>query len=86
MGLFDIHRPTIKANLTRDLDSTLEENQFLLAAVEKIEGKNIVTALDEQASMVSLSQANSLLVIPAESEKGIKDSLVEVVMLERRYL
>jgi molybdopterin molybdotransferase len=86
MGLFDIHRPTIKANLTRDLDSTLEENQFLLAAVEKIEGKNIVTALDEQASMVSLSQANSLLVIPAESEKGIKDSLVEVVMLERRSL
>ena len=86
MGLLDIHRPTVKANLTKDLVSTVDENEFFLAVLEKIDGKNFVTPLEEQESMVSLSQANALLVISAEAQSAVKDSLVEVVMLERRYL
>lgn len=86
MGLREMHRPTLRARLQEKVVSTPEFHHFLLAILERDGEVNLVRPLDSQESMVSLADANALIVVPAdEGEKAI-GSDVEVIMLERRYL
>lgn len=86
MGLREIHRPTLRAHLKSPITSTLDFHEFVLGILERSDVEDQVRPLEDQESMVSLAEANALIVVPAEEGEKKSGSEVEVIMLERRYL
>ena len=90
MGLNEIHRPSVKANLNGAITSAPDFHEFILATLERSDRGNSVSPLPAangmREEMVNLAEANALIAIPAEESSKASGSEVDVIMLERRYL
>ena len=86
MGLYDIHRPVIKATLTNDVSSEVGRHSFVRGTLSTDNPqRRLVTALENQHDLVALSDATGLIVI-SESSSGAKaGEEVDVLVLERRF-
>ena len=86
MGLYDIHRPVIKATLTNDVSSEVGRHSFVRGTLSTDNPqRRLVTALENQHDLVALSDATGLIVI-SESSSGAKaGDEVDVLVLERRF-
>lgn len=84
MGLYDLHRPVIKARLDSGLSSVEGFHEFLLASLDR--GAGVVRVLEDQSSLLSLAEANALVAISSLDVEVKSGSEVDVIMLERRYL
>jgi molybdopterin biosynthesis enzyme len=84
MGLYDLHRPVVKARLKSDYSSVEGFHEFLLASLDREGG--VVTVLEDQSSLIALAEANALIAIsPLDLEVKVGRE-VDVILLERRYL
>ncbi|MEY3169634.1 MAG: hypothetical protein RL421_877 [Actinomycetota bacterium] len=86
MGLYDIHRPVIKATLTNAVASENGKHSFIrgtLSADNSV--RRQVTAIDNQGDLVTLSDATGLIVIPEGSSGAKAGDEVDVLVLERRF-
>lgn len=86
MGLYDIHRPVIKATLTNDVSSEVGRHSFVRGTLSTDNPqRRLITALENQHDLVALSDATGLIVI-SESSSGAKaGEEVDVLVLERRF-
>jgi len=86
MGLYDIHRPVIKATLTNDVTSEAGRHSFVRATLSTDNPqRRLVTALENQSDLVGLSDATGLIVIPENSIGAKAGEEVDVLVLERRF-
>jgi molybdopterin biosynthesis enzyme len=86
MGLYDIHRPVIKATLTSDVLSEVGKHSFIrgILSSDKPE-RRLITPIENQGDLIGLSDATGLIVI-TESESGASAGAeVDVLVLERRF-
>jgi molybdopterin biosynthesis enzyme len=86
MGLYDIHRPVIKATLTNAVASENGKHSFIrgtLSADNSV--RRQVTAIENQGDLVTLSDATGLIVIPEGSSGAKAGDEVDVLVLERRF-
>ena len=86
MGLYDIHRPVIKATLTNDVASEAGRHSFIRGVLSTDNpNRRLITALEKQDDLVGLSDATGLIVI-AEAATGARaGEEVDVLVLERRF-
>jgi molybdopterin biosynthesis enzyme len=84
MGLYDLHRPVVKARMKSAHISAEGFHEFLLASLDRESGE--VTSLEDQSSLLSLAEANALIAISPLDKEVSANSEVDVVLLERRYL
>lgn len=87
MGLHDIHRPVIRATLTNEITSESGKHSFIRSIFQSQSNseKRIVTALEEQNSLLTLSDATGLIVL-TDSMTGAKPGdEVDVLLIERRF-
>jgi molybdopterin biosynthesis enzyme len=86
MGLYDIHRPVIKATLTNDVTSESGRHSFVRAILSTDNPqRRLVTALENQNDLVALSDATGLVVIPENATGARAGEEVDVLVLERRF-
>jgi len=86
MGLYDIHRPVIKATLTNDVTSESGRHSFVRAILSTDNPqRRLVTALENQNDLVALSDASGLVVIPENATGARAGEEVDVLVLERRF-
>lgn len=86
MGLYDIHRPVIKATLTNDVTSEIGRHSFVRAILSTDNPqRRLVTALENQNDLVALSDATGLVVIPENATGARAGEEVDVLVLERRF-
>ncbi len=85
MGLRDLHRPVIKAKVTNDLLSESGTHSFIRAIFPDEADKSLITAIENQADLVGLSDAHGLIVISEDLTDVKAGSEVEVLLLERRF-
>ena len=86
MGLYDIHRPVIKATLTSDVLSEVGKHSFIrgILSSDKPE-RRLITPIENQGDLIGLSDATGLIVI-TEGESGARAGAeVDVLVLERRF-
>jgi molybdopterin biosynthesis enzyme len=86
MGLYDIHRPVIKATLTKDVLSGVGKHSFIRGVLSSDNPeRRLITPIENQGDLIGLSDATGLIVIP-ENESGAKAGAeVDVLVLERRF-
>lgn len=86
MGLYDIHRPVIKAILTSDVSSEAGKHSFIRATLstDKPERRK-VTPNENQGDLIGLSDATGLIVIPEGSSGAKLGDEIDVLVLERRF-
>lgn len=86
MGLYDIHRPVIKATLTNEVLSESGRHSFVrgILSTENPE-RRLITALENQSDLVGLSDATGLIVIPEGATGARAGEEVDVLVLERRF-
>ncbi|KRO30909.1 MAG: hypothetical protein ABR60_05740 [Actinobacteria bacterium BACL2 MAG-120802-bin41] len=86
MGLYDIHRPVIKATLTSDVLSEVGKHSFIRGVLS---GDNperrLVTPIANQGDLIGLSDATGLIVIPENESGASAGAEVDVLVLERRF-
>ena len=86
MGLYDIHRPVIKATLTNEVTSESGRHSFVRAILSTDNPqRRLVTALENQNDLVALSDATGLVVIPENATGARAGEEVDVLVLERRF-
>lgn len=86
MGLYDIHRPVIKATLTNDVTSESGRHSFVRAILSTDNPqRRLVTSLENQNDLVALSDATGLVVIPENATGARAGEEVDVLVLERRF-
>jgi molybdopterin biosynthesis enzyme len=86
MGLYDIHRPVIRATLTNDVSSEAGRHSFVRGTLSTDNPqRRLVTALDNQHDLVALSDATGLIVISENSSGAKAGEEVDVLVLERRF-
>ena len=86
MGLYDIHRPVIKAKLLGDVTSESGKHSFIRGVLSTDNpNARTVTPLPAQDDLVALSDATGLIVIPDSSIGSRNGDEVEVLVLERRF-
>jgi molybdopterin biosynthesis enzyme len=86
MGLYDIHRPVIKAKLKNDVTGEIGKTSFVRAVLsDEGTGMRSVSALDNQEELVTLSDATGLIVVPDSLAALSSGAEVEVLLLERRF-
>lgn len=86
MGLYDIHRPVIKATLTNDVTSEIGRHSFVRGILSTDNPqRRLVTALENQNDLVALSDATGLVVIPENATGARAGEEVDVLVLERRF-
>ena len=86
MGLYDIHRPVIKATLTNEVTSENGRHSFVRAILSTDNPqRRLVTALENQNDLVALSDATGLVVIPENATGARAGEEVDVLVLERRF-
>jgi len=85
LGAQGIYRPTIKARATAPIESPIGQTSLVRAslAVEGDDGVRLVTPLPEQDEVFTLSLAQALIAIPADSPGVLADELVDVLLLDR---
>lgn len=82
LGAPNIFRNQLKAKLKNSIVATPGESGFVRATLTSESGV-VATALEEQADLVSLSDAHALIIVP-EKSVGIKaGEIVDVMILER---
>ena len=82
LGAPNIFRNQLKAKLKSSITAVSGESGFVRAILTSENGV-VVTALEEQSDLVSLSDANALIIVP-ENSAGIKaGEIVDVMVLER---
>ena len=86
MGLYDIHRPVVKATLTNEVSSESGRHSFVrgILSTENPE-RRLITALENQSDLVGLSDATGLIVIPEGATGARAGEEVDVLVLERRF-
>ena len=86
MGLYDIHRPVIKATLTNDVASESGRHSFIRGILSTDNpSRRLITAIENQDDLVGLSDATGLIVIPESSSGARAGEEVDVLVLERRF-
>jgi molybdopterin biosynthesis enzyme len=86
MGLYDIHRPVIKATLTNDVASEAGRHSFIRGILSTDNpSRRLITAIENQGDLVGLSDATGLIVIPEASTGARAGEEVDVLVLERRF-
>ena len=86
MGLYDIHRPVIKATLTNDVTSEIGRHSFIRGILSTDNpNRRLVTVIENQNDLVSLSDATGLVIIPESSAGARAGEEVDVLVLERRF-
>lgn len=86
MGLYDIHRPVIKATLTNDVTSEVGRHSFVRGILSTDNPqRRLITALENQNDLVGLSDATGLIVIPESAIGSRAGEEVDVLVLERRF-
>lgn len=86
MGLYDIHRPVIKATLTNDVVSEVGKHSFVLGILSTDKpNRRLITALENQNDLVGLSDATGLVVLTESSSGARAGEEVDVLVLERRF-
>ena len=86
LGLYDIHRPVIKAKLKNDVVGEMGKISFVRAVLsDEGSGMRLVSALDNQEDLVTLSDATGLIVVPDSVSALSSGAEVEVLLLERRF-
>ncbi|MEI8222494.1 MAG: molybdopterin-binding protein [Actinomycetes bacterium] len=82
LGASNIHRTMLKAQLTHDIESPIGKTSLIRASLDQLTTLT-VTPLDEQDSLATLSDAQGLIAIAAESPGALKGEIVDVMVLER---
>ena len=82
LGANNIHRTMLKAQLTHDIESPIGKTSLIRASLDQLTTLT-VTPLDEQESLATLSDAQGLIAIAAESPGALKGEIVDVMVLER---
>lgn len=86
MGLYDIHRPVIKATLTNDVASEVGKHSFVRGILSNDNPhRRLITALENQNDLVGLSDATGLIVLTESSSGARAGEEVDVLVLERRF-
>lgn len=86
MGLYDIHRPVIKATLTNDVASEVGKHSFVRGILSNDNPhRRLITALENQNDLVGLSDATGLIVFTESSSGARAGEEVDVLVLERRF-
>ena len=82
LGASNIHRTMLKAQLTHDIESPIGKTSLIRASLDQLTTLT-VTPLDDQDSLATLSDAQGLIAIAAESPGALKGEIVDVMVLER---
>jgi len=82
LGAPNIFRNQLKAKLKNSISAVSGESGFVRALLTSENGV-VVMALEEQGDLVSLSDANALIIVP-EKSSGLKSGeIVDVMVIER---
>ena len=84
LGAATIHRPSVKAKIEKAITSTPGTRSYVRAILS--EDATSVRALEIQDEFSTLSDANSFIALSEKDEKIAVGELVNVVVLERRYI
>ena len=82
LGAANIHRTVLKAKLTEKIESPIGATSLIRASLDQV-GSLTVTPLDEQETLATLSDAQGLIAIAADSPGAVKGEIVDVMVLER---
>ena len=80
LGKTQIHRQTKKVKLSKVLDLNSDKDSYVRA---KFNAEGQVTPLTNQESLITLSEADSLIALPEKSKKLTAGDLVNVLMINR---
>lgn len=82
LGAVNIHRTVLKAKLTENLESPIGQTSLVRASLEQ-RAALTVTPLKDQETLATLSDAQGLIAIAADSPGAVKGEIVDVMVLER---
>lgn len=82
LGAANIHRTVLKAKVTSNVESPIGFTSLIRASLEQKDSLT-VTPLTEQESLATLSDAQGLIAIAADSPGATKGEIVDVMVLER---
>jgi molybdopterin biosynthesis enzyme len=82
LGAVNIHRTILRAQLTENVESPIGTTSLIRASLSQ-GGQLLVTPLLEQETLATLSDAQGLIAIAADSPGALKDEIVDVMVLER---
>ena len=86
MGLYDIHRPIIKARLTNEIASEIGKHAFVRGTLSgESESPRSITAIPNQDDLVGLSDATGLIVLAEDTSVARAGDEVDVLVIERRF-
>ena len=84
LGAATIHRPSVKAKLSKAIESTAGLRSYIRAALS--EDGRAVTPLSQQEEISTLSDATAFIAVGEKDELLKAGTEVTVVVLERRYI
>ncbi len=84
LGAATIHRPSVKAKLSKAIESTAGVRSYIRAALS--EDGRAVTPLSHQEEISTLSDATAFIAVGEKDELLKAGTEVTVVVLERRYI
>ena len=73
----------MKAKITADVQSAIGITSFVRATVQSNSGESTVTPLADQAELFTLSDAQALIAIHADSPGALAGENVEIMVLDR---
>lgn len=82
LGAANIHRTVLKAKLTENIESPIGKTSLIRASLEQ-SGSLTATPLHDQDTLATLSDAQGLIAIAADSPGAVKGEIVDVMVLER---
>lgn len=82
LGAANIHRTVLKAKLTENIESPIGATSLIRASLDQA-GALTVTPLGGQETLATLSDAQGLIAIAADSPGAVKGEIVDVMVLER---
>lgn len=86
MGLYDIHRPIIKARLVNEVISESGKHAFNRGILSnESEIPRSITAIPNQGDLVGLSDATGLIVLAEDMTVARVGEEVDVLVIERRF-
>ena len=84
LGVANVFRRTMKAVITKDLESPIGVTALVRATIEvNSQGAYEVTPLADQDDLFTLSQANVLIAVAADSPGYLQGELVDVIVMDR---
>lgn len=82
LGAANIHRTILKAKLTENIESPIGATSLVRASLDQADALT-VTPLRDQETLATLSDAQGLIAIAADSPGAVKGEIVDVMVLER---